>query len=241
VRAVAEGIEATLVWRQGDFTVAKELFRRVLPHMPQAQAHAPRLVHSVPSDLGFIAQQEGDQSAAHAYFEEALTAARVAGLRVDEATSLTNLGVHAFSEGDYATAHTRCGEGLALARAVGDPRALGFALWWVGWLSFLQGDIAASHQLLEESVAINRRLGERLDLAQTLDFLAIVAIAKGQFSQAGEAFNESLQLRHEVGIGLAWRNPWKALLAWPRHGSSQRRQSSWPGSRPTFETVAARR
>ena len=199
VRAVAEGIEATLAWRQGDYAVAKTLFRQVLPHLPQAQAHALRLLHSVPTDLGYIAQKEGDHSAARTHFEEALAAARAAGLRIDEALSLQNLGAQALMEGDYPAAHALCEESLALARAVGDAYAVGGVLLWLGWLSFLQGDVPASHQLLEESVAIHRRLGERFRLAQALDFLALVATATGQFSKAGEAFSESLQLRQEMG------------------------------------------
>jgi non-specific serine/threonine protein kinase len=196
---VAEGIEATLAWRQGDYAVAKTLFRQVLPHLPQAQAHALRLLHSVPTDLGYIAQKEGDHSAARTHFEEALAAARAAGLRIDEALSLQNLGAQALMEGDYPAAHALCEESLALARAVGDAYAVGGVLLWLGWLSFLQGDVPTSHQLLEESVAIHRRLGERFRLAQALDFLALVATATGQFSKAGEAFSESLQLRQEMG------------------------------------------
>jgi predicted ATPase/DNA-binding CsgD family transcriptional regulator len=199
MRAVAQGIEATFAWRQGDYALAQSLLRQVLTHLPQAQAYAPRLVHSVPTDLGYIAQKEGDHSAARTHFEEALAAVRAAGLRVDEALSLQNLGAQALMEGDYPRAHALCEESLALARAVGDAYAAGGVLIWLGWLSFLQGDVPLSHHLLEESVAVHRRLDERFRLAQALDFLAVVATATGQFSKAGEAFGESLRLRQAVG------------------------------------------
>jgi non-specific serine/threonine protein kinase len=199
VRAVAQAIEATIAWRQGDYAVAKALLVRVLQLLPQAQVHAPRLVHSVPSDLASIAQREGDYAIARMHFEEALAAARATGLRVDEALSLQSLGGHALLEGDYPRAHALCEESLAIARAAGDAWAMGAPPRVLGWLSFLQGDVAVSLELLEEALDASRRVGDRRRLALTLDFLALVATATGQFSKAGAAFNESLQLQEDVG------------------------------------------
>jgi hypothetical protein len=130
--------------------VAKALLRQVLPLL--AQVHAPRLVYSVPTDLGIVAQKEGDHATARMHFGEALAAARASGLRADEALALQNLACQALLEGDYPTAHALCEESLALARAVDDPLALAYPPRVLGWVSFLRGDVAASHQLLEEAV-----------------------------------------------------------------------------------------
>jgi predicted ATPase/DNA-binding CsgD family transcriptional regulator len=199
VQAVAQGIEATLAWRQGDYAEAKALLVPVSQLLPQAQVHAPRLVHSVPSDLASIAQREGDHAIARMHFEEALAAARAAGLRVDEALSLQSLGGQALLEGDYPRARALCEESLAIARAAGDAWAMGAPPRVLGWLSFLQGDVAVSHELLEQAVRGSRLAGDRRRLAMALDFMALVATATGQFSKAGEAFSESLQLREDVG------------------------------------------
>jgi non-specific serine/threonine protein kinase len=158
VRAVAQGIEASLAWRQGDYAVALTLLQQVVPHLQQALAQAPRLVHSVPSDLGLIAQRQGDHSAARAYFEEALAAVRAAGLRVDEALSLQNLGTQVLNEGDYPAARALLEESLALARAVGDEWALCTSLTNLPQVVLLQGDLAAARQLVEEGVARARSL-----------------------------------------------------------------------------------
>jgi non-specific serine/threonine protein kinase len=198
-RAVAQSIEATLAWRQGDYAVAQGLFEEVLPHLQRAREYAPRLMHSVPSDLGMIAQKRGDYSAARGYFQDALTAARAAGVRADEALSLHCLGAQAVIEEDFPAARALCEDGLAVARAVGDAYALAGILRWLGWLKFLEGDVPASQQLLEEAVAIHRRLGERYVLADVLERLALVATATGRYAKAGEAFGESVQLRHEMG------------------------------------------
>src|SRR5262249_32668875 len=56
--AVAQGIEATFVWRQGDYALAQSLFQEALPHLRQTSA--PRLLISVPIDLGAIAVHQGD-------------------------------------------------------------------------------------------------------------------------------------------------------------------------------------
>jgi non-specific serine/threonine protein kinase len=57
LRAVAQSIEATLAWRQGEYAVAQSLHQEALPHLRQAPA--PRLRSSVPLDLGSIAINAG--------------------------------------------------------------------------------------------------------------------------------------------------------------------------------------
>jgi hypothetical protein len=98
--------------------VAQSLFQAALPHLRRAPA--PRLLISVPTDLGLIAIQQGDLSRAQVHLEDALTAARAACYRVDEAIALINLGHAAIMREDYPTARALCEESQAIARAVGD-------------------------------------------------------------------------------------------------------------------------
>src|SRR5207248_11576294 len=58
MRAVAQTIEATLAWRQGNYARALELQREALPLL--RQAHDPWPLLAALADLGWIAVYQGD-------------------------------------------------------------------------------------------------------------------------------------------------------------------------------------
>jgi predicted ATPase/DNA-binding CsgD family transcriptional regulator len=196
MRAVAQGIEATFAWRQGDYALAQSLFREALPHLRRTSA--TRLLTSVPLDLGAIAIQQGDLSRAQVHLEEALAAARAAGLRADEAIALGNLGRLALMQEAYPTARALCEESEALARAIGDELALCLALTFLQQVVLRQGELSTARQLVEESLALARRIEPNL-LPFILEDLAQVAIAEGHYAEARRALRESLLVRQETG------------------------------------------
>jgi non-specific serine/threonine protein kinase len=199
LRAVAQSIEATLAMRQGEYAAAQALLRETVPHLRQAQTHAPRLVHSVPTDLGLIAMRHGDFSGARAHLEEALAAVRAAGLRVDEASSLQNLGELALRQEDYPTARALCEEAASLARAVGDEVALCYALTRLQRIALRQGDLLAARRLVEEALALARRMGDRASVAGSLEMNGQLAIAEGHYDEARRALREGLLMRQDQG------------------------------------------
>ncbi len=194
--AVAQAIEATFAWRQGDYALAQSLFQAALPHLRQTSA--PRLLTSVPLDLGAIAIQQGDLSRAQAHLEEALAAARSAGYRVDEAIALGNLGRLALMQEAYPTARALCEQSEALARAVGDEVALCLALIFLQQVVLRQGELSTARRLVEESLALARRTQQNM-LPYSLDVLGQVAIAEGHYAEARRALRESLLLHHDHG------------------------------------------
>jgi predicted ATPase/DNA-binding CsgD family transcriptional regulator len=199
MRAVAQGIEASLAWRQGNYTEAQALFREVLPHLRQAQAHAPRLLHSVHIDLSAIALRQGGHAGARVHAEEALKASRAAGHRVDESIALHVLGWLALMQADYSTARALGEESRALARAVGDDEALCLALTTLAQVVLRQGDLSAARRFVDEALALARRIGEYWFLSDSLDVLAQLAIADGHYGEARSATRECLLLRQSLG------------------------------------------
>jgi non-specific serine/threonine protein kinase len=197
LRAVAQAIEATLAWRQDDFDVARTLFHETLPHLRQAPA--PRLLISVPNDLGLIAIRQGDLSGARTHFEEALAAARAAGYRVDEAIALRQLARLALMQQDYPAARSLGEEAVALSRGVGDDWALCHALTGLQQVALRQGELSTARRFVEESLPLARRIGEAWVLPFSLDELAQVEIAEGHHTEARTALSESLHLRQEQG------------------------------------------
>jgi predicted ATPase/DNA-binding CsgD family transcriptional regulator len=197
LRAAAQGIEATFAWRQGDYALAQSLFQAALPHLRQASV--PRLLISVPIDLGAIAVHQGDLSRAQAHLEEALAAARAAGQRVDEAIALGILGWVALMQEAYPTARALCEESEALARALGDEVALCVALTFLQQVVLRQGEFSTARRLVEEGLPLARRIGGYEKLADSLDVLGQLEIAEGHYAEARGALRESLLLRHDQG------------------------------------------
>jgi predicted ATPase/DNA-binding CsgD family transcriptional regulator len=197
LRAVAQGIEATLAWRQDDYAVAQALIRDALPHL--AQTPAPRLLISVPLDLGFIAIWRGDLSGAQRHAEDGLSAARSAGYRVDEAIALRCLARAALLQEAYPTARALAEESETLARAVGDDWALLHSLTALQQVALRQGELSTARQFLQESLTLARRIGDVWVLPFSLDELAQVSIAEGRHEEARGALRESLLLRQDQG------------------------------------------
>jgi predicted ATPase len=197
IRAVAQGIEATLALRQGEYVVAKALFLNALPHL--GQAPAPRLLTSVPLDLGLIAIVQGDYSEGQRYLDEALAAARAAGYRVDEAIALANLAWLALTQEAYPTARALGEESQALARAVGDDDALCLSLITLGRVVLGQGELSTARRLAEEGLAWARRIGNTWFLQYSLEVLGQVAMAEGNYADARRALRESLVVRQRTG------------------------------------------
>jgi non-specific serine/threonine protein kinase len=169
MRAVAQGIEASLAWRQGNYTEAQALFREVLPHLRRAHA------------------------------DQALAAARAAGHRVDEAIVLHVLGWLALMQADYSTARALGEVSQALARAGGDEDALCLALTTLAQVVLRQGDLSAARRFVDEGLALARRIGEYWWLSDSLDVLAQLAIADRHYGHARSATRESLLLRQNLG------------------------------------------
>jgi non-specific serine/threonine protein kinase len=195
LRAVAQSIEATLAWRQDEYVFAQALFQEALPHLRMAPA--PRLLMSVPNDLGLIAIRVGDYSGAQTYLKESLAAARAAGYRIDEAIALRNLSRLALMQEDYPNARTLAEEAETLARAAGDDWALCHSLTALQQVALRQGELSAARPFVEESLALARRIGEFWVLPFILDELAQVAIREGHTAEARSALRESLFLRQD--------------------------------------------
>jgi non-specific serine/threonine protein kinase len=197
MRAVAQGIEATLAWRQGNYARALELQREALPLLRQADDSWPLL--AALADLAWIALWQGDYRAAQAHFDEMLAVARAASDRVHEAIALRGLGSLALVQEDYSTAYARSEASLTVARAVGDTWAVSVALDSLATVMLRQGDLATARRLAEESLALHRQIGEHFQLAYCLDIVGQVAMAEGHSAGARAALRESLHLHQDLG------------------------------------------
>jgi predicted ATPase/DNA-binding SARP family transcriptional activator/DNA-binding CsgD family transcriptional regulator len=197
LRARALSALGSLVWPQGDYARARELFEESLAlrrPLDDLQGVAGCL-----NNLGNVAQYQGDYAQASVYHEESLALSR----RLDDtwgiAGSLTNLAVVAAEQGNYVAAIPLLEESLALRRQLGDMVSIALTLGNLGVLARYHGDYARAEALLEESLDLRRRAGDRWGSAAMLANLGSVAIDRRHYGRALSLFAESLTLCRELG------------------------------------------
>jgi predicted ATPase/DNA-binding XRE family transcriptional regulator len=148
---------------------------------------------------GYLALKQGDQTASHSLFAQALEVGRSLGHKQSIATSLRGLGGLATNQDDPATARALLEESLALSRELGDKYGVALALHSLGNVAFEGSDFTTARSLYEESLALRRELGDKRGVAYSLDNLGLIASAQGDYPTARALHEESLALERELG------------------------------------------
>jgi predicted ATPase/DNA-binding SARP family transcriptional activator/DNA-binding CsgD family transcriptional regulator len=197
LRARALSALGALVWPQGDYARAQELFEASLAL--RRQLDDPQGVAGCLNNLGNVAQYQGDYARAAACHEESLAISRQIEDTWGIAGSLTNLAVVAGEQGDYTQAETYFGESLELRRQLGDMVSIALTLGNLGVLARYRRAYARAETLLAESLELRRRMGDRWGSAGVLANLGSVALDQQQHSRAQSWFAESIALCRELG------------------------------------------
>jgi tetratricopeptide (TPR) repeat protein len=149
--------------------------------------------------LGDLAWEQGDATAARAWWAEGLRLARERDDRHDSALHLGDLGMLAYHQGDYEVARRQIEESLALYRASHERAGVSVALGCLGAVARAQGDTACARACYAEKLALWRAVGDRAGIAATLAELGALAQQEGDLAQAQALFAEALALRRELG------------------------------------------
>jgi len=161
---------------------------------PQTPARARAL-----NAVGHMAFDQGDYTAARAFYEESLAIFRKLGDKQGIALSLGNLGNVAYSQGAYATARALFEQGLPELRESGNKWGVAGSLNSLGNVAKDQGEYTRASSLYRESLALRRELGDRHGLAYTLLNLGNVAYLQGDYAAARTPFEECLAEFRELG------------------------------------------
>ncbi|MCC7371953.1 MAG: tetratricopeptide repeat protein [Chloroflexi bacterium] len=159
-------------------------------------ADHPALRADVLGKLGWILLDLGDNRAASAVLDEALSIQRRLGDERALAETLESLGWSASAEEDYATAHACFAESLNIARRLDNRRSISHALNGLGWIATAQGHHAKACALLDEALAGFRALADERGIADCLGHLGWALKARGETREARCLLRESL--------GIAW-------------------------------------
>jgi predicted ATPase len=150
-------------------------------------------------NLGNLAHHwDGDDAAAGALYEEALSLVRREGDRQRTSYCLYNLGNIAHDAGDDVRAAALVEESMALAESLGDVWHRAFCLLLTGQIAMTRGDMDAAQVALEESRGLFHRVGDRRMEADTLCALASVVLGQNAPSHAEAAYEAALALRREL-------------------------------------------
>jgi predicted ATPase/class 3 adenylate cyclase len=181
-----------LVWSQGNYVRAKELYEESLAL--SRQLGDKRDIAVALENLGSVARNWGDYATARSLFEEALPLRRELGDKWGLAESLFLWGAAATFQGDYATARPLLEEALVLYRETGEQRGIGEALGVLGLLTASQDDYGAAGNLIEEAKAVMKRLGYRRGVGKVLGAHGDLALEQRDYELAYALYEEALTI-----------------------------------------------
>ncbi len=188
----------------GRFDDARAAYQRALALRERRLGAAHPQVASTLSNLGLVAERQGDTVGARQFHERAISVAR-AGLGEDHPTmaELTNnLAVLDYSLGDIARAKAGFTRTLALVRAGGSRghRAVARVLGNLALCETESGDPAAALPLLDEALALQlASLGpDHPDVAMTLNNRGSAQRRLGRLAAAQADYARALEIRTQV-------------------------------------------
>lgn len=109
---------------------------------------------SLLNNLGIVASNRGNYSAAETYYKKALDIAREIGHRERISFVLANLGWVTINAENYVQAQTYLQESLNVARRIGHNKAISFALMNLATIATHYGDFDQAEAYLEESLSM---------------------------------------------------------------------------------------
>jgi len=182
---------------RGYITEGRERLAAVLA-LPGAQEHTEALALAL-NYAGNLALDQGDHSAARAFYEEALVIYRELGKQFFIAGLLHNLGGVSLHQGDYARARACFEDNLARWRGLGEKGGIAATLGNLAKVARGEGDYERAVALGSESLALGRELGDASLVCPALQFLGHAALLQGDHARARVLFQESLALDPEGG------------------------------------------
>jgi predicted ATPase/class 3 adenylate cyclase len=179
----------------------------------EAGAPLARLAHG----LGVLRQQQGENAAAIALFNQSLAISTDLGDQTQMAVELNSLGIAYRSMGDLATAMALFGESIAIARRIGNEARLSTALANLGIAEIDAGQVGQATQVLQEALALDEKTGYAWGATVVKTSLATAALLDGRPEEAhqllgstigdvvGSGDLELLAGALELGAGIAAR------------------------------------
>jgi tetratricopeptide (TPR) repeat protein len=151
------------------------------------------------SNLGVMAEYEGDYDRSRDLHIEGLGYRLEAGDKAAIAISLSNLGNVLLLQGDVDQARGRLEESLQLRREIGDPRMIALGEHNLAVLARREGDYVATRRLLAGALRVQRDQEDKWAIAFMLEDIAVLAALEDHSRTALLLAGAAAALRDELG------------------------------------------
>jgi tetratricopeptide (TPR) repeat protein len=151
------------------------------------------------SNLGVVAEYDGNYTASRDFHERALALRRELGDRWAIAVSLTNLGMIAVLQEQHEEARRHFDEAMRLNREVGDTWMVAISHNNLGNANRGLGNLAEARSQYAESLRAYRDYDDKWATAFLLEDVASLAALAGDFEPALELVGAADTMREEIG------------------------------------------
>jgi tetratricopeptide (TPR) repeat protein len=154
-------------------------------------------------NLGIIATERGDGSAAEVHYIDAIAAFAQAGDGRGRAMAFHNLGIVHSDREDWTEAARCFAISLELAELAGDPRLTGLCRLNLAEVHLGTGDTVRALASAEAALSIFSELSANLHLADAYRVLGRIRRATGQFALAESCLRTAVEMARVTGAGLS--------------------------------------
>jgi predicted ATPase/DNA-binding SARP family transcriptional activator len=188
-RAWALDVRANVAWNTGDWDLALDLYRELLPTY-RAEGDVEEEVSTLQS-IAAVAYRRGDYTRTAELLEEAVVVHRRAQLDRPDWWRY-DAGILANRLGEYRAAEAHLTATLRHAERWGEDTSIGASLRDLALLAANEGRVEDAVELATDSLRRHRRVGERWGEAASLQALARAWLLGGTTGKAADAAAESL-------------------------------------------------
>lgn len=193
--------QATVAWRQGDYSSAHSLYAEALEltsvnASPDVQ---PRVEAEIRYGLGFVERQTGDYRAAREQFEHVLYLSRARRDQQTEAKALNALGALFCLQQKPEQGAVYFEQALTLRRAIGDRAGEGSSLLNLAQAEEMRGRYTRAEPLLRQALALQHSLRDPWWEGLVWNQMGVLQMETGQWRAAEESLRNSLRVAEKVG------------------------------------------
>ncbi|HET9783283.1 MAG TPA: BTAD domain-containing putative transcriptional regulator [Candidatus Dormibacteraeota bacterium] len=194
---------------RGEYNEGRSRLEATLQQNPESS----RIRTDALQAAGLLAWEQGDQKAASAYTQDALTLSRETADTEEEALCLQQLGQIAIQSDDFAAARQYVTEALRIAVEHGYEQIQALCEWRLGFMAVFTHDLKDAQKHYETSLEISARLGDSESVGNSHQMLGVIALRLGQPEVAKAHLRESLDLQRSEGSTRSIANLLESLAA----------------------------
>ncbi len=189
--------QATVAWRQGDYSLTRSLYMEALNLI--STGDATHFEEDIRYGLGLVERQTGDYDAAEAQFQRVLALCRTRGDQQMEAKALNAVGPLFGLRNDPDRSVDYFEQALKLRRKIGDRSGEGSSLLNLAQAEEMRGHYERAELMLREALNLQRSISDPWWEGLVWNQIGVVQMETGQWEAADESFRNSLRLAEQVG------------------------------------------